>query len=151
MKLARRRATRSEIFTGSMADVSFLLIIFFMVTTVFSVTMGMNLALGEPPGPEDEVDPDESVDVLVQADGSLVVDGRSMGLAELVPYVGSRLTVDPLKPVILRTHRDAPYAAMMAILDELRQAPEKGGFEIRNLAIPTFREMEAYWPQGTTP
>jgi biopolymer transport protein ExbD len=151
MMRARRRATRSEIYTGSMADVSFLLIIFFMVTTVFSATMGLNLALGEPPAPDDEIAPDEVVDVLVQADGSLLVDSRSMSLSQLLPYVGGRLALDPLKPVILRSHRDAPYSAMMTVLDELRQAPEKGGFEVRNLAIPTFREMQTYWPEATSP
>ena len=145
MKRRRRRNANSEIYTGSMADVSFLLVIFFTVTTVFSVTMGMNLALGEPPCEDDPIDHDESVDVFVQADGSLLVDSRVMDVAELVPYVGSRLAVDPLKPVILRTDRDAPYSAMTAVLDELHQAPEKGGFEIRNLAIPTYREMQSFW------
>jgi biopolymer transport protein ExbD len=41
MKQIRRTSPRSEIPTSSMADIAFLLIIFFMVTTVFSATKGL--------------------------------------------------------------------------------------------------------------
>ena len=44
MKLPRREAS-SEIPTSSMADIAFLLIIFFMVTAVFSATKGLEFKL----------------------------------------------------------------------------------------------------------
>ena len=47
--------------------------------------------------------------------------------------------------VILRTDPNAPYGAMMTVLDELRQSPEKRGWEISNLAIPTLSEQQNWY------
>ena len=145
MRLPKRKRPSAGSFTGSMADVSFLLVIFFMVTTVLAASRGLDLALPPEPGPDDVIEADEAVDSHVLDNGSLVVDRRPMGLAEVLPYVGTKLAVDPLKPVILRTDDHASYGAMMQVLDELRSAPEKRGFEIRNLAIPTKREMGRWY------
>ena len=45
MQLQRKPKGKAEIFTGSMADVSFLLIIFFMLTTVLGALRGIDLQL----------------------------------------------------------------------------------------------------------
>ena len=41
----KKKEVPSEIFTGSMADISFLLIIYFMITSAFSATRGLDFAL----------------------------------------------------------------------------------------------------------
>ena len=46
MKFKKKKLS-AEIFTGSMADVTFLLIIFFMVTSVFSASRGFEFSLPE--------------------------------------------------------------------------------------------------------
>ena len=43
----KKKEVASEIFTGSMADISFLLIIYFMITSAFSADRGMDFALPE--------------------------------------------------------------------------------------------------------
>ncbi len=43
----KKKEVPSEIFTGSMADISFLLIIYFMITSAFSATRGLDFALPE--------------------------------------------------------------------------------------------------------
>ena len=43
----KKKTIGSEIFTGSMADVSFLLIIYFMITSAFSANRGLDFALPE--------------------------------------------------------------------------------------------------------
>jgi biopolymer transport protein ExbD len=141
MRQKQRSQPPAHIFIGSMADVSFLLVIFFIVTSVIVAARGLDFNLDSDTG---EVG-DDSIDVHVQADGQLIVDRRPLVLAQLLPYVGSKLEQDPQKPVIVRTEPDAPYSAMMVVLDELRQAPEKAGFEVANLAIPTYREMNQGW------
>lgn len=146
MNLRKRQKNNSEIFVGSMADVSFLLVIFFMVTTVLSTAKGIDFDLGEPPPPEDDgIVFEASIDVHVQDDSSLIVDGKPLAISSLLGYIWQRLEQDPKKPVIVRTEPRAPYGAMMAVLDELRQAPDKAGFEIVNLVIPTQREMRGAW------
>jgi biopolymer transport protein ExbD len=144
MRIKRGQREPVEIFTNSMADVSFLLVIFFIVTSVLTASRGLDLALPEPVPDDEEVEFDESVDVHVLTNGSIEVDGRPMQISNLLPYIAPRLEADPLKPVILRTDEGATYAAMISVLDELRMAPQKVGFEIENLAIPTLREQGAW-------
>ncbi len=145
MSLRTRRGPKAEIFTGSMADISFLLIVFFMLTAVFSVGMGIDFAVPEAPKKDDRIVAEEAIDVHVLANGSLEVDHRSMAISQLLPYIKAKLAVAAEKPVLLRTDPEAPYRSMIAVLDELRSAPEKAGFEITNLAIPTNQELNQVW------
>lgn len=134
-----------EIPTSSMADIAFLLVIYFMLTVSFAATQGLDLAL--PPEPPDPVpvEPVESVLVEVEGAGRLTVDGRSMTLGELLPYLEPKLRRNPTKPVIVRPGPDAPYGAAVDVLDELRQGKGrlKLGHEIR-IALPTAREAASW-------
>ncbi len=128
-----------------MADISFLLIVFFMLTAVFSVGKGIDIALPQDPDPDDEIIAEDAIDVHVLSNGWLEVDRESMAIDELIPYIKTKLAAAPDKPVLLRTDPETPYGSMIAVLDELRSAPEKAGFEITNLAIPTNQELNQVW------
>ena len=140
----KKKEIASEIFTGSMADISFLLIIFFMITSAFSATRGLDFAL-----PEDtqtpEIKQEDSIDVHVTRGGGVEVDGKGIALEGLLPYVADKLKQNPDKPVILRTDPDATYGDMIRVFDELRQAPEKIDMEIKTISIPTQREISNIW------
>ncbi len=140
----KKKEIQSEIFTGSMADISFLLIIYFMVSSAFSATRGLDFAL-----PEDtqtpEIKQEDSIDVHVLQGGAIEVDGTGLALEGLLPYVAEKLKQNPDKPVILRTDPDATYGDMIRVFDELRQAPDKIDLEIKTISIPTRREIENLW------
>ncbi len=140
----KKKEIQSEIFTGSMADISFLLIIYFMITSAFSATRGLDFAL-----PEDtqtpEIKQEDSIDVHVARGGVIQVDGQGISLEGLLPYVADKLKQNPEKPVILRTDPDATYGDMILVFDELRQAPDKIDMEIKTISIPTRREIENLW------
>jgi len=140
----KKKDIQSEIFTGSMADISFLLIIYFMITSAFSATRGLDFAL-----PEDtqtpEIKQEDSIDVHVVRGGAIEVDGTGIALEGLLPYVAEKLKQNPDKPVILRTDPDATYGDMIRVFDELRQAPDKIDMEIKTISIPTRREIESLW------
>lgn len=140
----KKKDIQSEIFTGSMADISFLLIIYFMITSAFSTDRGLDFAL-----PEDtqtpEIKQEDSIDVHVLRGGAIEVDGTGLSLEGLLPYVADKLKQNPDKPVILRTDPDANYGDMIRVFDELRQAPDKIDLEIKTISIPTRREIENLW------
>jgi biopolymer transport protein ExbD len=137
MKLLRRDVT-SEIPTASMADVAFLLIIFFLVASFYSVTRGIQFSLPRHDEEALSAAPEAAVLIAVASDGSLNVDRQPMERAELATYLRPRLERNPKKSVILQTSLDAPYHAMTDVFDELRQAG------VQNLVIPTSSELGAY-------
>jgi biopolymer transport protein ExbD len=142
VKLIRKPA-ESEIPTASMADIAFLLIIFFMVTAVFSATKGLDFKL--PKEENKEADTEEAVFIKIGADASVSVDCQAMEASEILAYLEPKLTRDPNKPVILYTDPQAPYQAMIAVYDELGSAKdETHGFRVRNIAVPTQSEVMQY-------
>ena len=140
-----------EIFTGSMADVTFLLIIYFMVTMAFSTTKGLDFAVPKEDPSRSEVKAEESIFIQVKPDGSFIVDNRPLPIDEWANYL--RTKVDPgsnppviSKPIILRPDPDAPYGKMMEAFDELRQMKEKLNLgKDLNISLPTQREIENVW------
>lgn len=145
MKLSRDTKISDEIPTSSMADIAFLLIIYFMITTTFAATQGLDFQLPQEQDETPQVEKEESVLIEIQPSGQLVVDGQPMELDRVLEYLKPKLERNPLKPVIIRPDPSAPYGSMVNVFDELRQAEDKIGFQIRNISIPTQREIEAFW------
>jgi len=145
----KKREIESEIFTGSMADISFLLIIYFMVTSVFSATRGLDFALPEDNNETPEIKQEDSVDVFVMPGGDIMLDGSQIPFAQisdrLLPYIAEKLEQNPKKPVILRTDPEATYGNMIYVFDILRTPVEDGGIKIETISIPTQREMQNLW------
>jgi biopolymer transport protein ExbD len=128
-----------------MADIAFLLIIYFMVTTTFTATRGLDFALPEEDDTPPVIEKEDSVLIEITPGGELIVDQRAMPLAEVLDYLRPKLEINPKKPVIIRPDPSSPYKYMVAVLDELRQAPEKNFKEEIRISIPTQREIESFW------
>jgi biopolymer transport protein ExbD len=144
MKFKRDKVS-DEIPTASMADIAFLLIIYFMVTTTFAATRGLDFSLPQEEEDTPLVDKEESVLIEIQPGGALLVDGKSMELDAVLDYLKPKLERNPMKPLIIRPDPMAEYGGMVDVFDELRQAPDKIGMQVKNVSIPTQREIEMFW------
>jgi biopolymer transport protein ExbD len=143
MKFGREKVT-DEIPTSSMADIAFLLIIYFMVTTTFAATRGIDFALPKDEDNPPMIEKEESVLIEIGGTGNLIVDGQPMQLGDILEYLKPKLERNPNKPVIIRPEPSAPYGAMVRVFDELRRGAENG-VEVKNISIPTQREIEQFW------
>lgn len=152
MKL-KRREQKYEIPTASMADIAFLLIVFFMLTTVFAMSKGLHFDLPK----EEQLDsarPEEAIHIHILGDGSLIVDGRPMPLREIQQYIRPKVEINRTKPTIVQCDAGAAYASFIDVLDELRQLeidlyPENLDDDPTNdkhlvISIPTQKEIEAW-------
>lgn len=137
MKIVRR-SLPAEIPTSSMADVAFLLIIFFLVASFYSVTRGIQFSLPKHDEAALTAAPEAAVLIEVESTGALLVDGKPMQLDQVRGYIEPRLQRNPTKSVILQTSLEAPYEAMADVFDELRQ------IGVQNLVIPTSSELQLY-------
>ncbi len=140
-----RRTVSDEIPTASMADIAFLLIIYFMVTTTFAATRGLDFSLPKEDDSQPLVEKEESVLIEIQPGGVLLVDQKQMPLSEILEYLKPKLERNPMKPVIIRPNENSEYGFMVDVFDELRQAENKIGIQIKNVSIPTQREIEMFW------
>jgi biopolymer transport protein ExbD len=143
MKL-KRTGDAPEIPTSSMADIAFLLIIFFMVTAVFSATKGLDFQLPKAEDQNKQTDTEEAVFIKVSPDGSLLVDCKEMELDGILDYLEPKLTRDAQKNVILYTDAYAEYQSMIAVYDVLWSAKDIRGFEVKNISVPTQSEIREY-------
>lgn len=134
----RRSQVPAEIPTSSMADVAFLLIIFFLVASFYSVTRGIQFSLPRHDEEALTAEPEAAVLIEIATNGALTVDSQPMRLEEVQGYLAPKLLRNPAKSVILQTSLAAPYGAMTDVFDELRQAG------VQNLVIPTSSELALY-------
>lgn len=135
--MARSRRGLPEINAGSMADIAFLLLIFFLVTTTMDQDTGIARKL--PPMPEDELEEDDSqihakniYVVLINANNQLLVEGELMDISELKEGakkfinnngVDPNLSENPEKAIIsLQNDRGTQYLTYIRVQNELAAA-----------------------------
>jgi len=134
----------AEIPTASMADIAFLLIIYFMVTTVFSSTRGLVFDLPKDDEEKKTTKAEESIYIQVLPSGGIIVDGRNMELDRLLDYVVPKLRINQRKPVIIHPEPETPYKDLIKVYDELMLSEKKTKFQIKTVVIPTQREIQEY-------
>lgn len=125
----------NEINAGSMADIAFLLLIFFLVTTTIDVDKGIMVKL--PPWSEEEVDPERLktrnvFSVLVNAQDQLLVRGEIADVKQLRerakefianPNKRPDLAEKPTKAIIsLKNDRGTSYRTYLEVYNELYAA-----------------------------
>ncbi len=128
----KKRLTEIRAFipTASMADIAFLLIIFFMVTTTFDVDRTrVNL-------PKSEIRlevPKGSAYVVIYKEpgtenyGYKFSDGKQMStpvasLSDLEAQVSAVAAVDPTRPFVIKAEADTPYRIIDTVMDIFRRA-----------------------------
>jgi biopolymer transport protein ExbD len=123
--LSARSRPEESIPTSSMADIAFLLLIFFLVTTVFPRDKGLPIVLPEA---EAAVSPTNVLHLIVAASGSVGIKWGSSPQtlwveAEAVGQIWRRgLSENPSLIAAVRTDPDAAYGRMVDVLDQLQAA-----------------------------
>ncbi|MBU8870499.1 MAG: biopolymer transporter ExbD [Gemmatimonadales bacterium] len=120
----KKKAPIGELRMDSTADVAFLLLIFFIVTTIFAAEQGLTLVLPGKEKKEDTVKVKESniATIFVQADNSITLNRKPVVINHIKQAIEDRLLANPKIVVLLKIHPDADYGLMVACLDELRLA-----------------------------
>jgi biopolymer transport protein ExbD len=121
LKLHEKKIKGAEIPTASMADIAFLLLIFFMVTTVFANEVGLQIMLPEK-GAEVRVKSENIQRIYVEEKGEIRLNGEPVNQDQLVDEVKRILGENPNAIFSIKTHPDAQYQSMVNALDKLRLA-----------------------------
>ena len=124
---SKRAKVSDEIPSASMADIAFLLLIFFLVTTVFPKDKGLAIVLPEEQA-EQEVSQKNILHILVQPSG--IVDlkrGESQQIQQIRPdelesIWRQEVAQNPNLIAAVKTHPEADYRYMIDVLDSLQSA-----------------------------
>ena len=122
MKLLRRRHPHPEIPLVSTADVSFLLLIFFLSTAIFATERGIVLGLPAAGATEPIVPLTRMLRIDIVPDRPPLLDGQAVSLDRLRAALAARLRKDPDLLVALSIDGRAPYAALIGTLDQVKLA-----------------------------
>ena len=122
---SKKSKASSEVPTSSMADIAFLLLIFFLVTTTFPKDKGLAIVLPEQ-GEETEVSQRNILHLLIQSSG-IVRRGESQQEQQMRPQEieglwRQEVTANPNLIAAVKTDPDAPYKFMVDVLDALHSA-----------------------------
>jgi biopolymer transport protein ExbD len=126
--LKRRSRVSDEIPTASMADIAFLLLIFFLVTTVFSEERGLSLVLPEQQSEEVEINPKNIITFYVVGDDVVELrrgdspDKQTIGFQQVEAIARQELAANPRLIVSVKTAPEANYVDMVNVLDEVKLA-----------------------------
>jgi biopolymer transport protein ExbD len=125
--MRRKNRTSGEIPTSSMADIAFLLLVFFLVTTVFDEQRGLRIVLPEA-DVEQEVSQRNILHLMIQPNGIVHVKrGEAPAIqpvqaSEIGAIWRQEFAQNENLIAAVKTSPQAPYRFMIDVLDQLQAA-----------------------------
>lgn len=134
MLLKKRERVVAEVPQAGMADIAFLLLIFFLVVTTIDVDTGIGMQLPPPPDPDQEPPPIRErnlMNILVNAQGLILINEERASIQDVrrlvMDFVDNQnraqdpnLAESPRQAIVsIKTDRQTPYEIYIGMLDEV--------------------------------
>jgi len=122
MKLNRKNKNKSEISTSSLPDIIFMLLIFFMVTTVMREFEGLDVVLPRADKIEKLESKRHTVHIWATKDGLISVNDKIVHINDLGTLMFTKITNDPRITVSLKSDDGSRMELITEIHTQLRKA-----------------------------
>ena len=122
MNINRKNKTSNEISTSSLPDIIFMLLIFFMVTTVMREFEGLDIVLPKAETIEKLESKRHTVYVWATKEGLISVNDKIININDLSNVMFLKLSKDPKLTVSLRSDEDSRMELISEIHTQLRKA-----------------------------
>ncbi len=132
VKIKKKEKPEPVIPTSSMADISFLLLLFFLVSTVIDVDTGIGLTLPEfvPPSEQKTVpiSKDRLAALLINENGDVLLNNEIIAIPQisktLKPRIISKINEPANKKLVVsvKTDRKTNYNLYIQALDQVKEA-----------------------------
>lgn len=120
--LKKRPKEDVEIPSASMADIAFLLLIFFLVATTIDVDKGLRLVLPPTDIEQQEINRKNITNILINDQGQVLLDNEIVNVRDVGRIIRTKIAENPLLIVSLKTTRGTKYAVYIGVLDQLKRA-----------------------------
>lgn len=121
MLLDKRKKEPAEIPTSSLADIAFLLLVFFLVTTTIDMDKGLTLVLPAP-GEEKEIPKENISNLLINAAGMVMMDEVPLTISEIRKIAKTKMAENPNLIFSVKADRETKYQDFVSVLDQLKMA-----------------------------
>ena len=115
-------------------DCVFLLLIFFMVTTVFSTPPGLKVDL--PKAAESDLPPEKDLNIIISKTGEMELNGEPVLMDELDQRLREAKELYRSKVLIIKADKNCIHGIVVDVMDAAK------GVGIDELAIATEREEQ---------
>ncbi len=122
MKIEKKTKTSNEISTSSMPDIIFMLLIFFMVTTVMREYEGLDVLVPKAKSIQKLESKRNTSYVWAAKDGTIVVDDRRINVGDLRHIMYEKMVKRPKTTVSLLADQEVSMETITDIHTELREA-----------------------------
>ncbi len=134
VKLMRKSRVAPDVPNASMSDIAFLLLVFFMVTTSFSVDKSpVNLPRTKY---RTEIPKNHEI-ISIQRNGIIQYHGDRVIMADIQPLCAMEVSKDKDRIFLLKIDKDVNWAIVDELLEQMRLG------RARNLSLPTEQRIES--------
>jgi len=120
MFLDKEKERSAEIPTSSLADIAFLLLTFFLVTTTIDVDKGIGLTL-PPIGQEVKVREKNITNVLINEQGEVLIDNQIVQIPAVRDIIKQKILQNAKLIVSIKTQRGTKYGTYIKVLDKIKE------------------------------
>jgi biopolymer transport protein ExbD len=120
-RFASKEKIKAVVPTASMADIAFLLLIFFMVSTVLKLEEGLPISLPKAEAAQD-IPRENVIHIWVDRTGKISINDMIVSVNSVEGIVAQRVRVNPGIIVAFYTDERAPYGVMSDIMEQLKRA-----------------------------
>ena len=121
MALRERKARVGAIPEGGMADIAFLLLVFFLVTTTMDMDKGIGIILPAE-GQEIEINKKNILNLLISSSGSVLLGGEAIAINQIDDRVKEEIKKNDKLIISVKAHEKAQYDVYIEVLDQLKKA-----------------------------
>lgn len=122
MRFVRKSRVVNAVPTASMADIAFLLLIFFMVSTVFVRHHGLQVQLPEAEKIQKLENRRNVTSIWVDRQGVIKIDGQeNVGIDQVGKIVNDKIRANPLLIISIKGDGEAEFGLLSNVMQELRK------------------------------
>ena len=128
---------KQDIPTSSMGDIAFLLLVFFMVTVVFTDESGLVVELPRAEAGEEGIR-DLITNIYINSEGLISIDDVIVHHTDVAPIMSNKVVENPFMIVAFKTDKETPYRAVDEVMEGLKEANAVKVFFNTDMEIPGF-------------
>ena len=121
MALRERKARVGAIPEGGMADIAFLLLVFFLVTTTMDMDKGIGIILPAE-GQEIEINKKNILNLLISSSGNVLLGGEAIAINQIDDRVKEEIRKNDKLIISVKAHEKTQYDVYIEVLDQLKKA-----------------------------